>query len=416
MPHDPLMEEFPEAQGEDARGSLKSGQDVKPAVEALKTGWILSTWESLTRAGLGETVFRLGTSLLSIAVILVVVWGLRVFYLYLSSSPELVAPAQAALAAPLPSPTPTLVPPQLPPYPETIDLLVTGVGRLAQIHTTIPDRPRTEVITYTIQKGDTIFGIAANFGLQPETILWGNTYTLADDPHNLRIGMELLILPKDGVYHKWSAGEGLNGVAKGYGVQPEDIINWPGNRLSPETVGDFSHPNIKPGTMLFVPGGRRAYVTWSAPRISRDNPGVARLFGPGFCGTIVDGAMGSGSFIWPTNAHFLSGYDYSPSTNHFGIDIDGETGDPIYASDNGVIVYAGWNTHGYGNVVVIDHGAGWQTLYAHLSVIGVICGQSVLQGDVIGSMGSTGNSTGSHLHFEMMSEKYGKVNPWNYLP
>src|SRR5512147_1909645 len=118
MPYDPLMDEFPEAQGEDARAGFKSGQDAKQASEAQKPGWILSSWESISRAGLGETVFRLGTSLLSIAVVLVVVWGMRAFYLYLRTSTDLVTPAQAALAAPLPSPTPTAIPPQLPPYPE----------------------------------------------------------------------------------------------------------------------------------------------------------------------------------------------------------------------------------------------------------------------------------------------------------
>ena len=80
-----------------------------------------------------------------------------------------------------------------------------------------------------------------------------------------------------------------------------------------------------------------------------------------------------------------------------------------------MVVYAGWNNWGYGNVVVINHGNSWQTLYAHLSAISVGCGQSVFQGSVIGAIGSTGNSTGSHLHFEMMHAG-GKVNPWDYLP
>jgi murein DD-endopeptidase MepM/ murein hydrolase activator NlpD len=168
--------------------------------------------------------------------------------------------------------------------------------------------------------------------------------------------------------------------------------------------------------MLVVPGGHRAFVTWSAPRITRDNPGVAKLLGPGSCGTIMDGAVGTGSFVWPANNHWLSGYDFSPSTNHYGIDIAGGLGDAIYASDNGVVVYSGWNNWGYGYVVVIDHGGGWQTLYAHMSSISVGCGQSVYQGGVIGAFGSTGNSSGPHLHFEMLSESYGKVNPWNFLP
>jgi murein DD-endopeptidase MepM/ murein hydrolase activator NlpD len=82
---------------------------------------------------------------------------------------------------------------------------------------------------------------------------------------------------------------------------------------------------------------------------------------------------------------------------------------------HGVIVYSGWNDWGYGNVVVIDHGYGWQTLYAHMSKINAECGMSVYQGDVIGLYGSTGNSTGPHLHFEMLHEEYGKVNPWDFL-
>ena len=168
--------------------------------------------------------------------------------------------------------------------------------------------------------------------------------------------------------------------------------------------------------MLFVPGGERAFVTWSAPRITRDNPAVASILGPGACGTIVDGAVGIGAFVWPSTNHFLSGYDYSPSTNHFGIDIAGSLGAPVYAADNGVVVYSGWNDWGYGYVVVIDHGNGWQTLYAHLSAINVGCGASVYQGGTIGGFGSTGNSTGIHLHFEMMHDSYGKVNPWNFLP
>jgi hypothetical protein len=220
----------------------------------------------------------------------------------------------------------------------------------------------------------------------------------------------------DGTYHRWSAGEGLNGVAHGYDVTPEAIVNWPGNHLDPATLGDFAHPNIEAGTMLFVPGGRREFVSWSAPRISRDNPGVARILGPGSCGVVTDGAVGTGTFIWPTVEHWRSGFDYSPETNHPGVDFAGSMGNAVYASDSGVVVYAGWNDWGYGNVIVIDHGAGWQTLYAHLNSINVGCGQSVYQGDMIGGVGSTGRSTGPHLHFEMLNESYGKVNPWNFLP
>lgn len=371
--------------------------------------------ERLSHAGLGDTFYRLGTAFLTIALILLAAVGMRLFYLHFQQT-EVTQNREAVMAAEAPTATPTAIPAVMPDFSMGITTYAHGISRLALIHTTIPSRPRTEIITYTVQTDDNIFAIADMFGLKPETILWGNLYLLADNPELIYAGQVLNIMPTNGIYHRWSEGEGLNGVAHGYHVTPDVIVNWPGNHLDPATLGDYSHPNIEAGTMLFVPGGTRSYVTWSAPRISRDDPGVARILGPGSCGTIVDGAVGTGSFIWPATNHWLSGYDYSPSTNHFGIDIAGALGNAVYAADNGVVVYAGWNDWGYGNVVVIDHDAGWQTLYAHLSVLNVGCGQSVYQGDMIGYFGSSGRSSGPHLHFEMLNESYGKVNPWNFLP
>jgi murein DD-endopeptidase MepM/ murein hydrolase activator NlpD len=286
--------------------------------------------------------------------------------------------------------------------------------RLARLHTDVPSRPREEVITYTVKAGDTLFGIAEQFGLKPETVLWANQLALGDNPHNLRPGQGLNILPVNGTYHRWSTGDGLNGVAKFFNVQPEDIIAFPANHLNPETIGDWSNPNIEPGTWLVIPGGRREFVSWSAPDIPRDNPGIAKVLGPGACDAVVNGAIGNGLFVWPANNHFLSGYGYDPAANHPAIDIDGNEGDPVYAADSGVVVYAGWNSWGYGNVVVINHGNGWQTLYAHLNTYYVSCGQSVIQGGVIGAIGATGNASGAHLHFEMMYNG-AKVNPMDYV-
>jgi murein DD-endopeptidase MepM/ murein hydrolase activator NlpD len=369
------------------------------------------TWENLLRMGLGEISMRVGTGMVSIALVLLVVWVMGNFYLkrYVTDS----GIQEKAIAASLPTATLQISPP-------TFDVSVgvinsQGLTRQIFLHTDLPAKPRFEVTKYVVQNGDTIFGIAEKFSLRPETILWGNYYTLADDPHRLKPGQELIILPVDGVYYDWHAGDGLNRVAEFYGVKPENIVNFPGNNLNPQSVGDFTNPNIPAGTKIVVPGGHREFINWSAPRITRQNPAVAKIYGPGACGEVKDGPVGNGTFIWPTTDHYLSGYDYSPETNHYGIDISGNEGNPINAVDAGVVVYAGWNDWGYGNVVVIDHGNSWQSLYAHMNAYNVACGSYVYQGDVIGTVGSTGNASGPHLHFELQTDT-ARVNPRDFLP
>lgn len=385
--------------------------DIDEPVQPARAGrgWN-NVWDSVLRLGLGEIALRVGTVVASIALILLVVWVMGSFYLTgkVENSNQ-----TAAMAAALPSPTPTVVQPTFTP-PQGY-AFAGGIPRLAQIHTTRPEKPRFEIDTYEVQSGDSVFGIATKFGLQPQTILWGNFDTLADDPHRLSPGQKLNILPEDGVLYRWNAGDGLNGVAKFFGVSVDSIIDWPGNNLDRSKLGDLSNPNIPPDTRLFIPGGTRAFISWSAPLISRTDPAAAKIFGPGYCGQQYDGYIGQGTFVWPTTEKFLSGYDFSPATNHWGIDIAGAMGNPIYAADSGVVVYSGWNDWGYGKVVVIDHGNGWQTLYAHMSQIYATCGASVSQGVAIGAMGSTGRSSGPHLHFELMNASGVRVNPWNYL-
>ena len=367
-------------------------------------------WEGLLRLGLGETALRAGTVLASIALVLLVLWVMGNFYLkgdvnYTRDS--------SAMAAPMPTETATIPPP---PYnPPAITAAERGIRRYAQLHTTLPNRTRFEIAQYEVKSGDSIFGIAEKFGLQPQTLLWGNFDILADDPHRLQPGQQLNILPVDGVLYEWHAGDGLNGVAKFFGVTPETILDWPTNNLSPDTIGDLANPNIEVGTKLLIPGGSRPFISWSAPLISRTDPAKAKIFGPGYCGTVIDGYVGGATFVMPTSETYLSGYDYTPGTNHWGLDFAGGMGNPIYATDSGVVVYAGWNDWGYGNVIVVDHGNGWQSLYAHLSQLYVGCGASVSQGASIAAMGSTGRSSGPHLHFELMNASGVRVNPWDFL-
>ncbi|MCB0101250.1 MAG: M23 family metallopeptidase [Anaerolineales bacterium] len=382
----------------------KSGQaqpDSLPARASVLTKFI----SALLGMGLGEPLIKLGANLFSVIAIALVVVMSRSFYQQAGETPNGEDQAQSLIDEAV----------EVNSIPVSAEAAIEGISRNAQLRTTIPSRPREELSTYLVQDGDTVFGIAEKFGLQPETILWGNYNLLLDDPHSLKPGQELFILPVDGVYWEWLGGIPFGEWANFYGVNAADIIEYPGNNIDPNTVGDYENANIKTGTWLIIPNGKRDFVSWSAPLgVTRENPASARVLGAGACDPVSGGAVGYGAFVYPTNKHYLSGFDWSPKTNHNGLDFAGNEGEAVYASDAGVIVYAGWNDYGYGNMVMVDHGNGFQSLYAHLSALNVGCGQSVGQGQVIGAVGSTGRSSGPHLHFEIMAGV--KVNPWDYLP
>jgi murein DD-endopeptidase MepM/ murein hydrolase activator NlpD len=287
-----------------------------------------------------------------------------------------------------------------------------GIPRRAMLRTAFPNRPRVDVTTYEVQPGDNLFAIAEKYNLKPETILWGNFEVLRDNPQYLSPGQEINILPVDGVYYQWEAGDTLEGVAAFFKVDPEAILDYLGNRFDLAAIVEGNVP-IEEGTWLIIPGGQRVLKDWGPPAITRNNPAAAAYYGSGYCGDIYEGAIGIGSFVWPTVARTLSGNDYSAL--HRGIDIAGAEGNSVYAVDSGVVVFSGWSEFGYGNMIVIDHGTGWQSAYAHLSAAAVTCGQNVAQSSYIGAVGNTGRSTGPHLHFELQSEIYGKVNPWDFL-
>jgi murein DD-endopeptidase MepM/ murein hydrolase activator NlpD len=389
----------------DSSGSDKNKVSPAPSRRpSLITRWM----NNLVQMGLGESLLRVGTNLFSIVAIMVVILLAQAYYRQ-TSGPFSVNSSQASGSAPTAVVDINSMP--------ALDIpIISGISRAAQLHTNVPSRPRQELSTYTVQDGDTVFGIAEKFGLEPETILFGNYNILVDDPHSLKPGQELTILPVNGVYWEWLGGISFGDWAKFYHVTAADIIEFPGNHIEPNTVGDFENANIKTGTWLIIPGGSRDFSTWYAPTgVTRENPSSARVLGQGACDPVSGGAVGYGTFVYPTNKHYLSGFDYSEKTNHRGIDLAGSEGEGVYATDAGVVVYSGWNDYGYGNMIMIDHGNGFQSLYAHLSTIYRGCGVSVGQGEGIGAVGTTGRSSGPHLHFEIMTATW-KVNPWDYLP
>ena len=263
-------------------------------------------------------------------------------------------------------------------------------------HTTIPKRLRREVIIYVVEPGDNVGKIALRFDLEPETVMWANG-SLAQNPDLLRPGQELIILPIDGVYHTVVQGDTLSSIAKKYKAEVQSIIDCSYNEL------DSEEPTIAPGDKLIVPGGVKPYV----PRE------VTAYRGP----IPADAKKGTGIFVWPTSGRITDRFGFRTYSGrwHNGLDISNAQGTPVVAADSGFVEFAGWHNSGYGNVVRINHQNGFVTIYAHLSTYYVSAGQSVGKGAVIASMGSTGNSTGSHLHFEIRHNGMRK-NPEMYLP
>jgi murein DD-endopeptidase MepM/ murein hydrolase activator NlpD len=386
-------------------------------------------WERLTQWGVSEQVLRIGTHAVTILLVGAVVVAMRGYFLGLEAptAADLRATAEAVAAPTLEAITghaPVDIGPAAAENGGAGGAALTafnaqdfsfgeGIGRKTVLDTTIPTRERVDILPYEVEAGDNLFSIADKFGLAPTTLFWGNLVELGEDPRVINPGQMLNILPVDGVLHRWSTGESLEAVARFYDVDVQTVIEWPGNDLDPFST-DPASVQFGNGEAVIIPGGRGPTFDPGPPAITRDNPAVASYYGAGSCGVISEGAIGNGTFVWPTTSAQISGFTYDPDL-HPAIDIGGSEGNAIYAVDGGVVVYAGWSDYGYGFLIVIDHGTGWQSAYAHLSGVGVFCGQSVAQGTQIGGLGSTGNSSGPHLHFELLSSLYGKVNPLNFL-
>lgn len=242
---------------------------------------------------------------------------------------------------------------------------------------------------YYVQVGDTISTIADMFGVSINTILWENSLSAYSI---IRPGQKLVILPVTGLSYKVKKNDTVEKLAKTYGVLADEIIEF--NNLTEGASLSLGQELIIPGGVPYVPPKPKAPVVKPAP-----SPPTQIV--------IPSGA----GYMWPTTVRRITQYF---SWRHTGIDIAGPVGTPLYASNDGVVILTEKKSTGYGWQIMIDHGNGFQTRYGHTSKILVTKGQYVTKGQLIGLMGSTGRSTGPHVHFEFYA--YGRrVNPFNYV-
>lgn len=257
-----------------------------------------------------------------------------------------------------------------------------GLGGAPELASRRWDLLRSSIVTYTIQPGDNDWAIARRFGLDVDTLRFSNEW-MRRNPDLIHPGKELVILPLKGAYHAVEEGETLQSIAQRYGVPAADIVQFPLNAVNAAGL-------LRIGQKLVIPNGRLDY----ADRILA--PGPARGY----------------ALTWPLRGKVTQGYH----RGHLAIDIATFYGAKVYASRGGRVIYARFSPDGWlGFRVIIAHGNGLATSYSHLSGIVVEEGQVVGRGEVIGQVGSTGNSTGPHVHFEVISGGV-RVNPQRYLP
>jgi LysM repeat protein len=258
---------------------------------------------------------------------------------------------------------------------------------------------RTDVETYIVLGGDTSSTIAEQFGISLNTLLWANDLSVRSV---LKPGKELIILPTSGISHTVKSGDTLSSIAKKYDAESEEVLTF--NRLA-------SADDLIVGEQIIVPGGEIQVVT---PTRSTTFTSVlsspTSTVTPTTTSTIAPSTTGSGAMIWPTDLYTITQYY---GWRHTGIDIDCHFNNDNYAADYGVVQFSGWKG-GYGNAVEVNHGNGIVTRYAHQATNYVVAGQQVVKGQALGRCGTTGRSSGTHIHFEVIVNGSYR-NPLEYL-
>jgi murein DD-endopeptidase MepM/ murein hydrolase activator NlpD len=297
---------------------------------------------------------------------------------------------------------------------------------------------REAILPYKVRDGETIDYIAQKFGVSVDTI---SIFNGPDEAplKTVTAGQEIMILPVSGIRVRVQPNDTVTSISRRFNAPVENITGLPMNNVNKDT-------KLTPGDYLIVPEGNvpifvapkaatssgsgstsRGTVTETGRYVYVPPPPKASVTsskaGSSAVGAISAPPAGAprgttGSMIWPMRGVITTYYGQTIWYGiHQGLDISTAANTPIVAADGGVVIQASWSNDGYGNMVMIAHSNGLYTLYGHLNQINVRAGQQVARGQVIGLEGSTGNSTGPHLHFEVRWGRiYGQtLNPLTYL-
>jgi hypothetical protein len=257
--------------------------------------------------------------------------------------------------------------------------------------------PRTEFEEYTIVHGDTIDAISKRYNIKPDSIAWCNNPRLV---FALRVGASLMIPPIDGACHTviGTREETAATIAQKFKItDPNVILEFPLNNMADRQVTDM----LPGGLKVFIPGGEGEPVIWNpVTQVEKNADGSVRTlsFAPrqaGSCGPVAPTGGAGWSNPLPS-ARWVRGF----YAGHFGLDLSANEGTPIFAANSGPVLFSGFVDWGYGETIVLAHGL-FSSLYGHMSQRSVNCGEFASVGQVIGLVGSTGNSTEAHLHFEI---------------
>lgn len=247
------------------------------------------------------------------------------------------------------------------------------------------------IIVYVVQDGDTLSEIAESFDVSVNTIKWENNLS-----NTIKPGQELRILPVSGVRHTIAKGDTFGKIAEMYDVEVEDIT----------VFNDIDATKLVPGKKIMIPNGTVRTVVKSSSSSTKSSSKSSSV-------SSVSSSVSDGYYIRPTSGPVTSPFGPRKATYHYGIDIAPGTGTPIVAAADGTVIKTTCGS-GYGKCLIIQHANGTQSLYAHASALYVDVGTNVKQGQKIAAVGSTGNSTGPHLHFEIR-EPNGKKRNVNFL-